>query len=132
MAWAHNQPCQIRNTNNTNNTILFKINIPGDYALFQPNDSAAFLAALASAQVVETEGWGDEVKHKKSKKKITIELVAPPELEEIPAPMVELQKSLRTAESRWLDQYNKANKAEARVKELEAKLAEIQSVTQPT
>lgn len=112
--------------------MLFKINIPGDYALFQPNDSAAFLAALASAQVVETEGWGDEVKHKKSKKKITIELVAPPELEEIPAPMVELQKSLRTAESRWLDQYNKANKAEARVKELEAKLAEIQSVTQPT
>jgi len=54
---------------------------------------------------------------------ITIELVAPPELKEIPALMVELQKYLRTAASRWL---------EARVKELEAKLAEIQSVTQPT
>lgn len=102
-----------------------RVKIPHDYALFSPTDAAAFIASLASAQVIKTSGWGQDEKLEVSKDPIEIAIVQDLDLVPPPAPLVELQTQLRASEARWLEYYNKSNQSEARVKELEAKLASL-------
>lgn len=106
-----------------------KITFPGSFTVFNPEDAGAFLTALASAQVIESSGWGDKETFKLSKSKPTIEIIDNLDFAPLPTPLVEMQERLRASEKSWMDYYNKFNASEKKVKELEAKLLEIQEAT---
>lgn len=109
-----------------------KVTFPGTFTVFNPADSGAFLAALATCQVVEETGWGDNRKQALHKAKPSIEIIDNLDFAPLPTPLQELQDRLRASEKSWLDYYNKFNASEKKVKELEAKLASITDTVNET
>jgi len=103
-----------------------KVTLPGEYTLFNLTDAATFLACLATSRSVKTEGWGKDQKHIETKDKPILEIVSDDYgIEPLPAPLVELQKSLRSSEEAWMRYYTEANKAKAEVKTLTEELERI-------
>lgn len=107
-----------------------KITFPGSFTVFQPSDTGAFLTALASAQVIDSTGWGDDTKLSLSKSKPQIEIIDDLDFAPLPPPLQELQDRLRASEKQWMEYYSKFNKAEKTIKELEAKLAAVKETAQ--
>lgn len=109
-----------------------KVTFPGTFTVFNPADAGAFLSALATCQVVQTTGWGDEAKQALIKEKPSIEIIDDLDFAPPPAPIQELQDRLRASEKSWLDYYTKFTNSEKRVKELEEKIASITNTVNET
>lgn len=110
-----------------------KVTLPGEFTVFNLEDSATFIAAISRSKSYRTEGWG------KDQKKIIVEEA--PTLTIVPddfcadikpvEPIVKLQESLRAAETRWVDYYNKSNELEEELKAAKAELASIRAAVAP-
>ena len=96
----------------------------GTYAVFGP-EHAPMLAALSTAKLVKEDGPYSDMFYVESTEVPEVKFVANIKFEPMPEPMVKIQERAANAETRWLEQYNKANALEKEVKALKEKLQSV-------
>ena len=108
-----------------------KLIVKTDYsnALVFPVESAgaivtAFMTGEHAQQVYKN---GKNHWEMKAADPLEVQLVAESEFAPMPEPLEKLAKTAEDASARWLDEYNRRTKAEAKVKELEDKLAALKT-----
>ena len=109
------------------------LSFEGDYLVIPADKAQPLIEALAYGQLYQRKGWQDEgaeYEPAETKKKPKVLFITDDQLTTQPEPLKKLHQELETANKRWLDTYQERNKAQERVKELEAQIAAIGAVAQ--
>ena len=103
------------------------LSFEGEYLVIPADKAQPIIEALAHGQLYKRKGWQDEGAEYEpaEKKKPKVLFITDDQLTAHPEPMVKLHQELETANRRWLETYQERNKAQERIKELEAQLASI-------
>ena len=104
--------------------ILFSI--PYGSKLVLSDEHAGILTALCGGVIIREEGYGKDRRYVQAEDPPTVEFVREVSFEDLPTPLVELQKRAEISEKRWLEEYNLKNAEKKRADELQKKLDSIQ------
>jgi hypothetical protein len=104
------------------------ITFEGEYLVLPADKAQPIVEALAAGQLYTRKGWSDdeaEYTPVEAGRKAKVLFVSEDQFKAPLEPFKKLQAELNTANTRWLEAYQERNKAQERVKELEAKLESI-------